>query len=281
MCAIPANIAPPRHLPDRGESITALCEGTIATAQRLRHLAWNTAKQVRWAPGMNVTSMYQVAAANTVSSHNCEVLLRSLAARIGRPGSEHVSTQLSAAADAARRTREVWLGTARAIDDINTDTHGQVFRAAAETRDLVLWTGRLAYADPDWTPASGPAQAARRPESLAPAQVPSMIAAAHHVSATLTRLARAEHEQICAAAKVGRILVTTRSLSDEFDIPRPFARAPQTRVERLLSHYRDAEQSSQQVTTELARAAEATGAPSRLLTAAAAAINSSHVFATE
>src|SRR5215468_8921172 len=112
-------------------------------------------------------------------------------------------------------------GSAHAIDDINTDTHGQIFPAAAETRDLVLWTGRLAYADPDWTPASGPAQTARRAESLSPAQVPWLIAAAHHVSATLTRLARAEQEQIRTAAQAGRILVATRSLSDEFDIPRP------------------------------------------------------------
>jgi hypothetical protein len=279
--AIPVNIPPPRHLPDGSESVTALCEGTAATAQRLRHLAWDAAEQARWASEMSVTSMYQVAADNTVTSHNCEVLLRTLAARTKRPESDHVSAQLSAAADAARRTRELWLRTAHAIDDINTDTHGQVLPAAAETRDLVLWTGRLAYADPDWTPASGPTQTARRPESLAPAQVPSVIAAAHHVSATLTRLARAEQEQIRTAAQAGRILVTTRSLSDEFDIPRPFARAPRARVELLLSHYRDAERSSQQVTAELARAAETTSAPSRLLTAAVAAVNSSQVCAPE
>ena len=141
----------------------------------------------------------------------------------------------------------------------------------------MLWTGRLAYADPDWTPASGPAQTPRRPESVAPAQVPLAIAAAHHASVALTRLARAEREQIRSAAQAGRILVTTRSLPDDFDIPRPFARAPQCHVERLLSRYRHAEHSSRQVTAEIAGAAEATGAPSRVLTAAAAAVNSCHV----
>jgi hypothetical protein len=81
--AIPVNITPPRYLPDGGESVTALCEGTIATAERLRHLAWGAAEQAPWASGMSVASMYQVAAANTVTSHNCEVLLRSLASRTG------------------------------------------------------------------------------------------------------------------------------------------------------------------------------------------------------
>lgn len=272
--SIPANVAPPRCLPDGSESVTAICEGTITTAERLRHLAWHASERPRWSSAMSVTSMYQVAAANTVTSHNSEVLLRALAARTRHPGFGQISAHLSAAADAARRTRAAWLGTAHALDDVNTDVEGRVSRAAAETRDLALWTGRLSYANPDWTLASGPAQIARTPESLAsdPEQVPPMIAAVHQVSATLTRLAHVELEQIRAAAQAGRILVTTRSLPSEFDIPRPFARAPQARVERLLSYHREAAYTSRQITAAIEPAAEATSAPSRVLTTAAAAI---------
>jgi hypothetical protein len=185
---------------------------------------------------------------------------------------------VSAAADAAARTRQAWLGVAHAVDDISTDAKGRISRAAAETRDLAQWSGQLAYANPDWTPATGPTQAARAPEDLAPepSQVPLVTAAAHQVSVALTRLARAEQEQIRAAARAGRILVTTRSLSDEFDIPRPFARAPRARVERLLARYREAAHSSRQVTAAIAPAAEATRAPSRTLTAAAAALGHRH-----
>jgi hypothetical protein len=275
--SIPANVAPPRRLPDGTESVAALCEGTITTAERLRHLAWDAAERARWSSAMNVTSMYQVAAANTVTSYNSEVLLRALAVRTAHPQFGQTSAQLYVAADAARRVREAWLGTAHALDDVNTDAEGQVARAAAETRDLALWTGRLSYANPDWTLASGSAQIARTPESLAPdlEQVPTVIAAVHQVSATLTRLAQVEREQIRAAAQAGRILVTTRSLPDEFDIPRPFARAPRARVERLLSHYREAARASRQVTAAIAPAAEATRVPSRILTAAAAALGHS------
>jgi hypothetical protein len=280
---IPANVAPSRCVPDGGETVSALCEATISTAERLRCLAWDAAERAPWSRGMSVTSMYQVAAANTVTSYNSEIMLRALAARTAYPRFGQVSAWLSAAADAASRTRQTWLITAHALDDVNTDTEGRVSRTAAETRDLALWTGRLAYANPDWTPATGPKQAARTPESLAPdpEQVSAVIAAAHQVSATLTRLARAEQEQIRAAARAGRILVTTRSLPDEFDIPRPFARAPQARVERLLSCYRDAAHSSRQVTAALAPAAEATRAPSRVLTAAAAALGPGHFGAHE
>jgi hypothetical protein len=281
--SIPANVAPPRCLPDGSESVAALCEGTITTAERLRHLAWDAVERARWSSAMSVTSMYQVAAANTVTSHNSEVLLRAVAARTAHPQFGQISAQLSTAADAARRTREAWLSTAHALDDVNTDAEGRISRAAAETRDLALWTGRLSYANPDWTLASGPAQIARTPESLAPGpeQVPPVIAAVHQVSATLTRLARVELEQIRAAAQAGRILVPTRSLPSEFDIPRPFARALPAHVERLLSHYREAAYASQQISAAIEPAAEATRAPSRMLTAAAAALGHRHVGAHE
>jgi len=278
LCSIPVNAPPARRLPERGDPVTALCEGTVTTAERLRHLAWDAAERAPWSSGLSVTSMYQVAAANAVTSHNSEVLLRVLAARTAQPGFGQVSAQLSAAAEAAARTRHAWLGVAHALDDISTDAKGRVSRAAAETRDLAQWSGRLAYANPDWTPATGPAQAARAPEDLAPEpeQVPLVTAAAHQVSVALTRLARAEQEQIRAAAQAGRILVTTRSLSDEYDIPRPFARAPRARVERLLARYREAAHSSRQITAAIAPAAGATRAPSRTLTAAAAALGHGH-----
>jgi hypothetical protein len=146
--AIPVNVPPPRRLPERSESVTALCEGTVNTAKRLRHLAWDAADRASWSPEMNVSSLHQVAAASTVTSHNCEVLLKTLADRTGQPEFGPLSAQLSAAAEAARRTRQTWLSNAHAVDHITTDTRGHVSQGATEARDLALWTGRLAYADP-------------------------------------------------------------------------------------------------------------------------------------
>ena len=108
-----------------------------------------------------------------------EVLLTTLASC--QP-SLKLRQQLRDAATAAGRARQAWLATAHALAGITTDTRGRhQSQAAAETTDLALWTGRLAYASPDWTPASGPRHPARSPASLitTPEDLPHVIAAAH------------------------------------------------------------------------------------------------------
>lgn len=272
--AIPVNVLPPRRVPETADPVLALCDGVIASAERVRHLAWRAAEQASWSPGMSATSLHQVAAASTVVSHNCHVVLMGLASRTELLGFGAVGADLLAAADEAELVRDLWRGVAGTVDRINTDSRRHVSQAAAEARDLAMWTGRLAYADQDWTAASGPGKAARLPEDLAPdpAHARMVVAAVHHASHTLNQLTRAEHEEVRAAAQAGRILVATRSLPDDFDISRPFARAPQGRVDALLGRYRDAGAASREATAAVAVVAEATRGPSRVLTAAEAAI---------
>jgi hypothetical protein len=251
-----------------------LCDGAIASAERVRHLAWVSAEQAPWSPHMTVTSLRQVAEASTVTSHNCALALKALAARTEHTGFAEISTGLLAAADNAGRTRDHWLRVARAVGQITTDTRGRTSQAANEASDLALWTGRLAYADPQWTPANGPAHEARSPASLVPgpADVPPVVAAVHHAFETLTQLSYAEGEQISSAARAGRILVPTRSLPAEADIPRPYARAPRERVDLLLSQYRNAGQVSRQTAAAVGDVATATHAPSQVLNTARAAV---------
>ena len=271
--AIPVNALPPRQLPGPADPVGALCEGAIASAERVRHLAWVSAEQASWSPNMTVTSLRRIAGASTVTSHNCALLLQSLAARTERSGFAEISAGLSAAADNAGRARDHWLHVARAVGQITTDTRARQSQAASEASDLALWTGRLAYADPEWTPASGPAHQARSPASLAPtpADVPPVVAAVHHALETVTQLSSAEWEQAASAANAGRILVPTRSLPDA-DIPRPYARAPQERVNLLLSQYREAGQVSRQATAAVGEIAETVRAPSQVLNTARAAV---------
>ena len=61
------------------------------------------------------------------------------------------------------------------------------------------------------------------------------VAAVHQACETLAQLTQTEWEQINAAAQVGRILVPTSALSGDYDVARPFARAPRDRVEQLLA----------------------------------------------
>ena len=95
-----------------------------------------------------------------------------------------------------------------------------------------------------------------------------MIAAVHHATDALAMLADTEHHQLHAAARAGRILVPTRTLTGDYDIPRPYAPAPRERTSALLARYRDATRASHQATAAIGRAAQATGAPSRILTTA-------------
>ena len=92
----------------------------------------------------------------------------------------------------------------------------------------------------------------------------------------MARLAQAKREQIRTAVSMGRILVPTRFLPDTFDIPRPFGRAPQDRIDPLLTVYQDTGRLSAETTTAVATIAEATQAPSRVLTTAIAAVDISH-----
>ena len=72
------------------------------------------------------------------------------------------------AASQAEVAREYWLDCAREFRDITTDIQNYISPAAAEAADLALWTGKLAYADADWTLCTGPGQPVRPAVSLAP-----------------------------------------------------------------------------------------------------------------
>ena len=115
-----------------------------------------------------MASLHQVAAASTVTSHNCRVVLQTLTTGISGRGSDRLRADLAEAAEAASHARLAWRRVAGALDQVVTDGRGHVSPVAVETRDLAIWTGRLAYAEPEWTPSSGPRREIRPPESLMP-----------------------------------------------------------------------------------------------------------------
>jgi hypothetical protein len=170
--------------------------------------------------------------------------------------------------------RHAWLAAARSWDDLTTETQGRSSEAAAEAGNLALWTGRLAYADPQWTPARGPVHAPREPESLAadPAAFAHLVAAVHYSADTLYRVAAASHDQVLAAAGAGRLYVPVRpgpGLEYRFSRrPRPFTPAPGSHVEAVLATYARSAEASQAALYAAGRLAEASGAPSRVLATA-------------
>jgi hypothetical protein len=278
--AIPASTPVPRCIPSGAETVVGLCQGTITTAERIRHAATIAAPDPTWSPALTADSLSHAATCNTVISHNCEILLATLAAYARQHGSDRLAGSLLGCADATGQARAAWLLAARSWYQITTDTRGAITPASAETADLALWTGRLAYADSSWTPALGPSHATRTLQALAPepGDLAAVIAAVHQASQTLTQIAATDHSQIRAAAEAGRLLVPTRSLPDRFDIPHPFAPAPRDRSNALLDAYHDAGTASAQATAAVATVAADVRAPSHVLTLARAATRGESVF---
>ena len=273
LLAIPLNAPLPRPILDGSEPVASLYDAVITSAERARHAAWVTGTQPAWSPHLTADSLRQVAATSTVTSHHCEILLRSLAARTAGSDTAGLSARLLRAADAAGRARTGWLHVARALNQVDTDTMRHLAPTAGEAGDLALCTGRLAYADAAWTLSSGPGHQPRPPHELAPhpGDVPLALAAAHHACDAVTSLAYAQRERIRTAASAGRLLVPTRSLPDTMDIPRPFAPALPGHVHALLRLCQDTAEAAAEASAQAGEAAAAIRAPSHLLTAARAA----------
>jgi len=94
------------------------------------------------------------------------------------------------------------------------------------------------------------------------------VAAVHQACHTLTLLSQTEQERIHPASRAGCILVPTQSLTDTYDAPQPFARAPVERLDLLLDRYTDSWRASREATTRVELVAETVHAPSRVLAAA-------------
>lgn len=273
--AIPVNAPLPRPILDGGEPVARLYDAVITSAERARHAAWLASTQPAWSPRLSADSLRQVAATSTVTSHHCEILLRSLAARTADGDTAGLSAGLLRAADAAGRARAGWLSIHQALNQVDTDSLRHLSPTAGEAGDLTLCTGRLAYADPAWTLSSGPSHQPRPPHELAPrpGNVPLAVAAAHHACDAITSLAYADRERTRTAASADRLLVPTRSMPDTMDIPRPFAPALPSHIDNLLCRYQHTGAAAAEAAAEAGEAAAAIRAPSCVLTAARVASN--------
>jgi hypothetical protein len=91
----------PRCIPGCSETVNSYCEGTTSTAERIRHAATITVPGPVWSPALTAESLSNAAACSTVISHNCEILLRTLATRVDQQGFDAVVGQLLGIAEAA------------------------------------------------------------------------------------------------------------------------------------------------------------------------------------
>ncbi len=210
-------------------------------------------------PELNVDSMRQTATAALVASHNCGVLLQTLAGRADLLGYQDAETHLTSALDAAQQERNSWLSVARTLDQVTADVENCPSSEVQDARDLALWTGRLAHADPSWTIATSPTQSPREAEDLAPDRehATAVITAVHEACDALAQLSQAQASQARAAGRSGRYLVPASWLPDYSETSRRFVSAPAHRMSNILAAYDQTRRTSSHAQRAMAHIADA------------------------
>jgi hypothetical protein len=276
LAAVPPNFPPSRRPPGDAEPIPVLCEGITVTAERLRHAAASFADQTRWSPVANSLSWRRDALAAAIVSHSAEVVLRTLTARatqLGLPAATRA--QLRRAAETMSQTWPAWRAVARQWDTFSTGIHQkwEISPVAAEFEDLVLRTGRLAYHNPRWTPASAEASRARVPADLAARAggVGAVVRAVQQATDVISYITTEDREAVRAAAADHRLYIPTRLLPDQYDVARRYSPAPSAQADELLGAYGTAIDASLRAVTALDELAVTIDAPDSALQAARSA----------
>ncbi len=279
--AIPLNTPPPRQLPSHNQTASELCQHIPLTAERLRHAAFTFAADARWSPAATSLSWRRDALAAAITSHASELVLHTLAERASQLGLEPAfRTQLSTAADNLNRSCRQWRAVTSQWDILTTGAPrgSGITPVAAEIQDLVLQTGRIAYHNPQWTPAAADASPPRDAASLAntPDDAIAVLTAIHHATDAISRIATEDHHAVLAAADDNRICVPVRLLPDNYDIPQPYTLAPATHLRALLASYETAIKATTRGTIALDNLAAAVNAPSSILAIARRASATAH-----
>jgi hypothetical protein len=270
LAAIPANMPPPRLTAGDNERVSDLPGGITITAERLRYATHRFARPTGWAPAATSASWRKNALAAAITCHAGEHILRTLSERATQLNAgPAISTQLTGAAAAMSRTWPAWQAITHHWDTITTGAQrgAPTGPVTAELADLVLRTGRLAYASQRWTPARAHATRPRGPADLAPAfpDLVAAIGAIHTTADAITRTATADQQAVQAAAGAGHLYLPTRLLPDDCDIPRRYTPVPLSLAKDVLASYRTAAETSTALTALLDNLAATAGAPTVIL----------------
>ena len=273
--AIPTADVPQRHRPGPAdESVTELCRGITISASRLRAVIRGDKKRAPWSPNITSGGWQWMAQAAAVTSHLSELAVRSLATRAGQlSGLPATAAQFDSAANHLVVMRTAWQQVDQVWDLMTTESRLLQTPAMTEATDLVLRMGRLVWDNPQWTPARSDRAPRRTPAALAPGATAlnSVVAAVHQAVDALTRVATNDIQAVEAADRAGRLYVPTRSVSADYDVPRPFVPAPFARFLALKDAYQAALNASVEAAHVLDELAVAARAPSVALALARAA----------
>lgn len=263
---IPPAATPTRIALASRESGAQLCAGIARTADRLRAAAFPLLEAPLPASGSSGPAWLQAAGGAAII---CDVVCRVLHQLAGWPGDDQAipAARFRRAAGALTQARAAWRQAAAMWQVITTETQDKVTGLTAEVDDLVLRMGRLAYANPAWTPHAAQRAPLKEPADLAGDDLglASVIGAVHQAADALAALARADLAAITAAGRAGRLYMPNIVLWDERFADLDYAPAPHDRIFLLCDVYRAISNASVQAARQLSGLALAAGVPSQHL----------------
>jgi hypothetical protein len=272
--AVPVNAPVPPATPQAAQATESVCRSIVITAERARQATW--ASRHPWSADNSEISLRRTAEAAAIASHNCEIALEMLADRARQLGKGTVAASLARAQEAAFTARSRWV-------DVAQRWNGQVVTITAATSEptgpsaavseLAVWTGRLVFADPAWTPGQGLRGVLRAPKELADSEdaIAKAVAALHHSADALHRIAESELVQTRAIGETGQMYVPAWSLPPDRRTAGLYCPAPPSRTHDLVRAYQEAEASGARLARTMDLTADAARAPSQVLTLARAA----------
>lgn len=236
-----------------GESPDELLREAVNGIERLHRVALeelSTGRIERLSPGAMATVTVAMAVIHQVSSR----LLRHIApaADLETEGSERnaYAVELNEAAVASERSAEAWGAVRQAWQGMRgIREHGPPDVIRVEAGDLTIRIGRLAHSDPAWLPKVGASHELRPASELCPnpAKTAQLVQGLHELAVGSWLLAH-DHSRLVGRPDVrDDLVVPTRTLSSDLDVPRRWSVAPQHRVDALRVALSDAWAAAQDV----------------------------------
>jgi hypothetical protein len=238
---IPLDVTPPRRPPTGGdEPVLSLVAGVVATSDRLTHLARRSAAD----PAETAAAWRHDALATAIIDHASEQILTALTRRATALKCPPAFLEgLQDATALMRQASQSWQAVTRAWDLLKTGPGQQLRRLGTDLTDLVLWTGRLARASPDWTPARSNSPL-RSPAALArtAGDITAVLTAIADATDAATRIARTDELTIADAAEHTAIYSPARLLPEDNDLTRAYRYRPAspTQITELRTAYQHA-----------------------------------------
>lgn len=273
LAAVPAHVVPGRWAPYAGETVPQLCAGLMTSADRLRACAPRLAADAHWSPLVTAASWQWTATAAAIAHDACGITLRSAAEgarHLGLPAG--LADRIYDASIVVGDVHRYWLIAAEAWDTVTTDSQGRVSPVVPDVSDMIIRAGRLAFANPAWTPRPVHRAPPRAPADLitdGPALV-AVITAAHHAIDGLAHCADSDVRAIFGAARGGRVYQSRLTLPGWEKARDRYVPATREAVDRLLGSYQDTVRAARRAATALDVVARGADAPSVYLAMARA-----------